>query len=90
MKINGVNVRGIKQAVGDYRRYNDTVIIFDYVTYTIECVGLDWYIAHINERDGDYLRYVNINELIKDVYNETLDVDITMSQIVAVLREYVI
>ncbi len=93
MEIKGINVKGIKQAVGDYKRRCEEIpvtIIYDYVTNTVECVDLDWYMEHRNERYGNYMRYTNIIDLIVDAYKVFCAQGISRSRVVAVLHDYVI
>lgn len=94
MKINGTNVKGIKKAVGEYNKnYNKSgypigIIIFDIVTNTVESVSVDWYFNNQEIAPSGYNRYVDISDLIDDVYGQ--ETKPTMTNIQAVLREYVI
>ena len=94
MKINGTEVKGIKKAVGEYNRTTKqldksiVMIIFDTMTNTVECVSVKWFFNNQERMPNGYLRYDDISDLLKDVYG--MNSEPTMTNIQAVLREYVI
>lgn len=94
MKINGVEVKGIKKAVGRYNSANKSgepivMIIFDIVTNTVACATVEWFLDNQEIAPNGYLRYENISDLLCDVYDKEY-VKPTMTNIQAVLRECVL
>lgn len=94
MKINGVEVKGIKRAVGRHNSANKSgepivMIIFDIVTNTVACTTVEWFLDNQEIAPNGYLRYENISDLLSDVYDKEY-VKPTMTNIQAVLRDYVI
>lgn len=92
MKINGTNVKGIKTAIGNWNSSENKrglTIIYDRKNKEVSTVAWLWYSENYKERLSDgYLRYENINDLLMDVYE--VNSKPTMTNIQAVLREYVI
>ena len=94
MKINDVEVKGIKKAVGRYNSANKSgepivMITFDIVTNTVACATVEWFLDNQERVLSGYNRYVNISDLLCDVYDKEY-VKPTMTNIQAVLRDYVI
>ena len=94
MKINGTEVKGIKKAVGRYnsaKKQLDSpvvMIIFDTMTNTVECTSVEWFFNNQERMPNGYFRYDDISDLLIDVYG--MGCEPTMTNIQAVLREYVI
>ena len=93
MKINGTEVRGIKKAVGRYNKCKKldspiVMITFDTITNTVECVPVKWFFDNQERTPNGYFRYDDISDLIKEVYG--MECEPTMTNIQAILREYVI
>lgn len=94
MKINGTEVKGIKKAVGRHNSANKSgepivMIIFDTITNTVACASVEWFLDNQEIAPNGYLRYENISDLLCDVYDKEY-VKPTMTNIQAVLREYVL
>lgn len=88
MKINGIEVKGIKKAIGEYRKYADTSIIYDCKTHTVACVSKQEIKKHIDEKyNGDY-RYVDLVTMLDDIsFNHF---EISMNFIRWMLEAYII
>ena len=88
MKINGTEVKGVKKAVGEYRKYADTSIIYDCKTHTVACVSKQGLENHIDEKYNGYYRYVDLVTMLDDIsFNHY---EISMSSIRWLLDAYVI
>lgn len=92
MKINGTEVKGIKNAIGEWNEVDNRkyiTIIYDRKNKEVKAVSWVWYQENYKERLSDgYLRYENIIDLIRDIYYD--DYRVSMVTIQTVLREYVI
>lgn len=89
MKINGIEVKGLKKAVGDFRRYANTTIIYDFKTRTVSCVGENGLEKHIDEMDNGHYRYVNLILMLDDIFYNN-DYEVSMSTLYWLLQAYVI
>lgn len=88
MKINGIEVKGIKKAVGEYRKYTDTSIIYDCKTHTVACVSKQGIEKHIDEKYNGEYRYVDLVTMLDDIsFNHY---EISMSFIRWMLEAYII
>ena len=92
MKINGIEVKGIKKAIGEWNKLNNRkyiTMIYDRENKEVQVVSKVWYQENYNECLSDgYLRYENIIDLIRDAYYD--DYRVTMITVQTVLRDYVI
>ena len=88
MKVKGCNVKGIKQAVGEYNRYKDNshAIYFNGENMTVFCIPHN--VGTVLQEAQIKFYLVNLTAIIKDVYPENYI--ISMDTIKAVLREYVL
>ena len=88
MKIKGIEVKGIKKAVGDFRRYANMSIIYDCKTHIVSCVDKQWLEKNIDEKYNEHYRYIDLIIMLDDIsYNRY---DVSMSSICWVLDAYVI
>lgn len=88
MKINGIEVKGIKKALGEYRRYADTSIIYDCKTHTVACISKQWIKKHIDEKYNEDYRYVDLVTMLDDIsFNHY---EISMNFIRWMLEAYII
>lgn len=92
MKINGVEIKGIKKAVGDYHKYEYTTIVYDWKIQEVACVGGEWYSNNCNEQYMGYCRYTDVIDTIKDIYGDNIVPKsyVTMARVKAALRDYII
>lgn len=89
MKINGINVKGIKKAIGEWNMDNtNKVIIYSQVKQEVIVTSREFYNSIINNVFGADSLFVDLTDIINDVY--PLNYKISMVTIQTVLREYVI
>lgn len=88
MKINGIEVKGIKKALGEYRKYADTSIIYDCKAHTVACVSKQWIEKHIDEKYHEDYRYVDLVTMLDVIsFNHY---EISMNFIRWMLEAYII
>ena len=89
MKINGIEVKGIKKAIGEWNRNNlNKVIIYSQGKQEVIVISREFYNSIINNVFGANNLFVDLTAIINDVY--PLNYKISMVTIQSVLREYVI
>lgn len=88
MKINGIEVKGLKRAVSEYNNSYGCVIIFDHATNTLQCVTMTYANNVWNECDEyGHFKYAVINFSLVDRYNSN---KVTMSRVKSILSDYIL
>ena len=89
MKINGIEVKGIKKAIGEWNRDNlNKIIIYSKGKQEVTVISRKIYNSVINNVFGADSLFIDLTAIINDVY--PLNYKISMVTIQTVLREYVI
>ena len=89
MKINGIKVKGIKKAIGEWNKDNtNKVIIYSQVRQEVIVESKKFYNRLVNKIYGADCLFVDLTDIISDVY--PANYKISMVTIQAVLRDYVI
>lgn len=89
MKINGIEVKGIKKAIGEWNKDNtDKVIIYSQVFHEVKVESKKFYNSVITKIYGASCLFVDLTAIISDVYPENYK--ISMVTIREVLRGYVL
>ena len=88
MKINGVEVKGLKRAVGERNNSYECAIMFDFATKTLQCVTRTYANNVWTERDeNNHYKYLIIDDMLCDIYNSN---KVTMARVKSILSDYVL